>query len=200
MTAIMTLAVIAVVFFVWACLFWILPSALMGMFRNRLWRQRDALMAEIRKGAFQNPEQARWVARHIECYIHLAPQLSPLHIGLMRLSMIGTDLEDPEEPDLNALLPAERGLLEKRLDRFSSTLVSHVLFETPSGWLTVFVGIPIGLCVLLVRRIKRDGHGGTLSDGAKRRVTEGSSELINRKRVPVEPSTPAGFREPARMA
>lgn len=183
MDALLTIAVIAVALFVWVCLFKVIPSALLSMFRYRLWRQRDALAEEIRTGKFEHRKQAEGVLERIECFIRLAGELSPLHIWLMRVSMAGVNVPEPKRLDFSPLAPSERELLEKHLAKLSDALTDHVLFETPSGWMTVIVGVPVGLFVIAVRRIfDRDHYNGNLADGARRRVSEGSFELANRGR------------------
>src|SRR4051794_24687215 len=129
MDVLLTIAVIAVALFVWICLFKVIPSALLSMFRYRLWRQRDELAAEIRAGEFEHRKQAEGVLARIECFIKLAAELSPLHIWLMRGSMVGVDVQEQERLDFSALAVDEHKVLERHLERLSSSLTDHVLFE-----------------------------------------------------------------------
>ncbi|HEY8082849.1 MAG TPA: hypothetical protein VIE64_04745 [Solirubrobacterales bacterium] len=183
MDVLLTIAVTAVALFVWICLFKVIPSALLSMFRYRLWRQRDDLAAEIRRGTFEHRGAAEGVLERIECFIRLAPELSPLHIWLMRGSALGVDLPEPPQLDFDGLSPKERDLLAKHLEKLSDALTGHALFETPSGWITVLLGLPIGLAVIATRRaLNRDHYEGNLAEGARRRVSEGSFELAARGR------------------
>lgn len=184
MSLLLTIAVIAVSLFAWVCLLKIVPDCLLSMFRYRLWRQRDALAAEIRSGVFDNDHAARQLLFRIECYIRLAPQLSPLHIWLMRISMMGVE----SEPwlDLSGLTDEEREFIEVRKRELERTLGNHVLFETPTGWGVVLMTFPIRILISLFRTRSKNGQGKRQrpSDEALRRASQASSELANRVRRP----------------
>lgn len=183
MSLVLTIALVSVTLFSWVCLFKIIPDCLLSMFRYRLWRQRDELADEIREGAFDHDEAAREILHRIECYIRLAPQLSPLHIGLMRLSLIGVEIKDKSWiPDLSALSEAEQKVLLGRLEQLAETIGNHVLLETPTGWATILFGLILLPFALIYERI-RDGHGefGKLVAEARQRASDGSSELAERR-------------------
>lgn len=175
--------VVAVSLFAWLTLFKIIPDCLLSMFRYRLWRQRDELAAEIRNGGYRNDQPARQLLLRIECYIRIAPQLSPLHIALMRLSMMGVE----QEPwlDLRGVTGSELRKLELRLHDLARTLGNHVLFETPTGWGVVLMASPLWALMWVYRRIGRDGTGTRRRslESALRRASEAASELANRVRA-----------------
>lgn len=178
------LAVIGVVLLAWVCIFKIIPDCMLSMFRYRLWRQRDDLAQDIRDGVFQHKEPALEVLGHIECFIRLAPQLSPLHILLMRLSMAGIETERASwKPDYRGLLEAEHHNLDQRLNRLERTIANHVLLETPTGWATVALGLfalPLALGIEILRD-RRAAEPKILIEEARRRASEGSSELAERR-------------------
>lgn len=181
MNTILTIAVLASILFAWICVFYILPSSLMSMFRYRLWEQRDELATEIRNGAFADPHPAECLLARIESFIRQAPHFSALNIGLMRVSAKPVDKASfVDDLHFDDLTTAEREILEKRLLEFYKTVTQHVLLETPSGWLTTMVALPIGVTVLISRRLRHD-PSGTLADGARRRVSQGSLELAQKE-------------------
>jgi hypothetical protein len=183
MSVFLSFIAILVALFAWVCLFRLIPDSLMAMFRHRLWRQRDALAAEIRNGVYFNRAPAERIMRDIEGFIELAPQLSPMHIAMMRASEIG--IAKPESGLRNALAelhPEERSSLEGRMKKVSDLVGNHVLLETPSGWFTLMLA-PLALAVVLFRRLKQKGYGGTLVGGLRRRFSEGASDLACREHL-----------------
>jgi len=179
------LAVLAfsAVLFAWFCLFKVIPDSLMAMFRFRLGKQRDELAVEIHNGAFSNREPAEQVVQDIDGFIELAPQISPLHIGLMRVSEVGIPEPEGEHIRLGELLPEERERLEARMRKIQQLLADHALLETPSGWLTLLIAVPVALVVVLFRRLSDRAYAGTLVGGLRRRFSEGASELACREHL-----------------
>jgi len=174
---------VSIVVAAWIILFKVIPDSLMAMFRFRLWKQRDDLAAELRESRFSEQAPAEKVIELVEAHIVLAAQLSPMHIALMRISELGMPEPTDGYIDLGALPSDERALLERRLERINQLVADHVLLETPSGWLTVVFGIPLAAVVVVFKRLKRNGYGGTLIGGLRRRLSDGSRELTCRERV-----------------
>lgn len=173
----------AAVLFAWFCLFKVIPDALMAMFRFRLGRQRDELALEIHNDAFSDSEAAEQLVQDIEGFIELAPQISPLHIGLMRVSEIGVPEPEAEHIRLDELLPEDRQRLEARIRKIDQLLADHALLETPSGWITLLIAVPVALVVVAFRRLSDGAYAGTLVGGLRRRFSEGASELACREHL-----------------
>jgi hypothetical protein len=183
MSIFLSLLAILIALFTWVCLFKLIPDSLMAMFRFRLWRQRDELAVEVHSGAFSEAEPAKQIMRDIEGFIGLAPQLSPLHIGLMRLSEVGMLESEHGHIDMRKLSAGERDKLEARMRKVSELVADHVLLETPSGWLTLLLGVPFSLLVILFRKLGDATYAGTLIGGLRRRSSEGAAELACREHL-----------------
>jgi hypothetical protein len=181
MSVLLTFVAILVALFAWFCLFKLIPDSLMAMFRHRLWRQRDGIAAEIRNGVYSDAAPAERIMRDIEGFIVLAPQLSPLHIGMMRASEIGISRPQGSRIGLADLRQEERESLEARMVKVSDLVADHAMLETPSGWLTLLFGAPFALVVVLTRRLQQKGYAGTLLGGLRRRFSEGASDLACRE-------------------
>jgi hypothetical protein len=192
MNVLWTIGVVASLLFAWVCLFHIIPSCLMSMFRYRLWRQRDGLAGEIRNGKFANPEQAECLVDLIERFIRLAPQFSAFRIALARESAAISREEPPATDfDLSGLDESEREIFESYREDFFKTVFDHVFFETPSGWLAVASVLLFAPVILLLQLIRRDDHDQwTLTDDARRRVSQGSVELARNGSFLPELATP----------
>jgi hypothetical protein len=183
MSIFLSFIAILIALFAWACLFKLIPDSLMAMFRHRLWRERDALAAEVRSGVYSNAAPAEKIMRDTEGFVELAPQLSPLHLAMMRASEVGISKPEGARIGLADLHPEERERLEARMGKISNLVADHILLETPSGWLTLICGVPVALVVVLFRRLGRDGYGGTLIGGLRRRFSEGASDLACREHL-----------------
>lgn len=183
MSIFLSFIAVLIAVFAWVCLFKLIPDSLMAMFRFRLWRERDELAVEVHRGVFTDSEPAEQIMRDIEGFIELAPQLSPLHIGLMRVSEVGIAELETDHIRLGDLVPEERERLETRMRRVSQLVADHVLLETPSGWLTLLLGVPVAVLVILFRRLNHKGYAGTLVGGLRRRFSEGASELACREHL-----------------
>ena len=188
MTVLATPALIAVALFVWACFFKVIPNCLLSLFRYKLWRQRDELAREIRRGEFEHRKSAEMVLEEIECFIEGAPQLSPLNIGLLYLSARGVVVV-PEDRLILRKLPAdERARLESTLDDFHRSVAMHVLFGTPSGWLVVLLAVPMVPVVLFFRALANEGKQlPRLKADTRERVSQGSLALMSTGHVHHQP-------------
>jgi hypothetical protein len=184
MSVFLAVVAFAAVLFAWFCLFKVIPDSLMAMFRFRLWRERDAIAMEIFEDRYSDPEVAEEIAREVENFIDLAPQLSPLHIGLMRVSEIGmSEHEEDYWRKLNDLEPVEREALEDHMGKINELVANHVMLETPSGWLTLLLGLPIATAVVLFRKVSQKNYAGSLMGGLRRRFSDGSRELACREHL-----------------
>jgi hypothetical protein len=188
MTVLATLALIAVALFVWACLFKVIPNCLLSLFRYKLWRQRDELAQDIRRGEFEHRKSAEMVLEEIECFIEGAPQLSPFNIGLLYLSARGVVVVPEDRLVLRNLPTDERARLESTLDAFHRTVAKHVLFGTPSGWLVVLLAMPAVPVVLFFRALAHEGKQLTrLKADTRERVSQGSLALMSTEHVNHQP-------------
>jgi hypothetical protein len=186
MTLLIAAALIAIMIFSWVCLFKIFPDSLLAMFRFRLWKERDELAREVRKGAYAESKPAEQVVELIGDFIDLAPQLSPLHIGLMRLSEVGMREEHMGIIDLKALSPEERNRLEARLEEVNDLVANHAMLETPSGWGIMILGlpfVPFAMIFLALQKLLKKGYGGSLLGWLRRLFSEGSRELACREHL-----------------
>jgi hypothetical protein len=183
MTVLTTFALIAVALFVWACLFKIIPNCLLSLFRYKLWRQRDELALEIRRDEYEHRESAEMVLEEIECFIEGAPQLSPLNIALLYFCARGVVVVPEDRLILRKLPTDERARLESTLDNFHRAVAKHVLFGTPSGWLTVFLAVPMIPVVLFFRALADEGKQlpqlPRLKADTRERVSQGSLALMS---------------------
>ncbi|HWP32525.1 MAG TPA: hypothetical protein VNL97_02145 [Solirubrobacterales bacterium] len=188
MNVFLSLIAILIAVLSWICLFKVIPDSLLAMFRFRLRRERDELAVEVLSGFYSNPGPAEEVIRDVETFMEIAPQLSPLHILLMRFAEIGTNVRDEHPlPLLDDLAPHEREQLEKRMMRISDRVGDHVLLETPSGWITLILGLPVAIAVVLFKEFRqRNGRNrflATLIGGLRRRFSEGAGELACREHL-----------------
>ncbi len=186
MTLLAGIALVGAMLFSWVCLFKIFPDSLLAMFRFRLWKERDELAREVRLGSYAESKPAEQVVGLIEDFIELAPQLSPLHIGLMRLSELGMREEHVGYIELKELLPDERSRLEARLRKVNDLVANHAMLETPSGWGILIVGlpfVPFAMIFLALRKLLKGGYGGSLLGWLRRLFSEGSRELACREHL-----------------
>ncbi|HEU5253513.1 MAG TPA: hypothetical protein VFU16_09345 [Solirubrobacterales bacterium] len=184
MTVLLALALVGALIFFWVCLFKIFPDSLLAMFRFRLWRERDELAKEVRAEFYAQPEPAEQVVKLIEHYVELAPQLSPLHIVLMRLSELRMQDDHSGYIDLGELEPEERAQLESRMERVNDLLTNHAMLETPSGWGLLLIGlpfVPIAVVVVAIGKVLQKGYGSRFLRWLRRLFSEGSRELACRE-------------------
>lgn len=158
MNALLTLGIAASLLFAWFCLFHIIPSCLLSMFRYRLWRQRDELAAEIRNGSFEQTEAPEDLILLMERFIRFAPEFSAARVTLGRIVEGLSDLPAPEPLfDTTEMVPAEKEKLDAYMAEFNDSVGDHVLLETPSGWAVILLSIvllPILVPLALYRRSK----------------------------------------------
>lgn len=185
MNVLLTLAVIASLMFVYISFVHIVPNALMSIFRQRLWKLRDELAAEVRANKFQNEEPAECMIELIERFIRLAPEFSAARVGLAKLLTRMSHLPRPVPMvSFEGLQGSEEQLLHSYGERFSATITKHILFETPSGW--VFIAVSVVLAPILVPLriwLERDREERPrLSEDVRERVTESAKELARSNR------------------
>lgn len=166
MNVLLTIGLIGALLFAWACVFYVIPSCLMSIFRYRLWRQRDELAADIRNGTFAHDGVPDRLVELIESFIQFAPEFSAARILLARLVEAWSDVPaSPRETlDMSEMLPTEQEHLEEYLTKFNDTVGNHLIFETPSGWLFLLVclllsPILVPLMLYLVERYDGTFHG-----------------------------------------
>ena len=164
MSTVLWLNVVALALFAWACVFKLVPGYALSHHRYELWRLRDQLADDIRHGAFRDQRQPRQVLRLMERSIENLDDMSTLNMLLFRLSARGVPEWSPPW-DLAAANPSDRKELERRIESLENVLVKHALLGTPSGWLSMFVMLPIAIAatsveVLTDRRAIEDRVAG----------------------------------------
>jgi hypothetical protein len=141
-TALLTLILIALALFSWASITKIVPSYATSRYRYRLWRLRDDLSDDIRRGKFDQEDGPRKVLAFIDLAIEDAEDLSALNMILFAWTVVaGQDI--PDEPlELGELSPHDDRLLMERLEAVDSALLAKTLFGSVSGWVITLVLTP----------------------------------------------------------
>lgn len=165
-TAVLTLALLA-----WAGAFKVIPYCALSMFRYRLWRFRDGLADDIRRGSFEDQTQPRIFLRLVETSIENANELSPLNMLLFRLSIVGMR-EPPRQLELNQISSAkDRERLMGKMAAFERMLIRHAFTGTPSGWFVTLGAVPVAIIATLIAQLRGVADGETLIEGAKEYVS-----------------------------
>lgn len=142
MNALLTFNLIGLAIFAWVCVVKIVPSCATSRYRNRLWRLRDTLTDDIRRGEFESPEAARKVVSFMELAIEDADDLTALHVLLFfSMSQEEDFAEDPLE--LGSLSPKDDVALKARLADVEDVFLAQTLWGSVSGWVIAFLLSPI---------------------------------------------------------
>ncbi len=172
MDTVLWLNIVALALFAWACVFRLVPGYALSHHRYELWRLRDELADDIRRGAFSDQRQPRQILRLVERSIESLDDISTLNMLLFRVSLRGVRNWSPPW-DLAAADPADRAQLERQVECLENTLVKHALIGTPSGWLFIIVTLPVAIVVVTIemmvqRRVLPDQTAPTVvSDGRR---------------------------------
>lgn len=142
MTALLTLILVALALFSWVSITKIVPSYATSRYRYRLWRLRDDLSDDIRRGRFDQEDGPRKVLALIDLAIEDAEDLSALNMILFAWTVVAGQ-EIPDDPlELGELSPQDDRLLMERLEAVDSALLAKTLFGSVSGWVITLVLTP----------------------------------------------------------
>lgn len=173
MTAVLTIAVIAIAGFAWLCLTNVIPSCCTSLFRYRLWQLRDEVFDEIYVGTFDDSEQPERLVDLLEVAIAQSHEVTVFRLLLMRWS--NRNLPQASRSDVypfESLTEHDKPLMKQRLDRFESIIIRHVAFGSPSGWIAIAILAPMAGIAVIFDRLRGDRGGGSIVQDAKEDLRE----------------------------
>jgi hypothetical protein len=159
MNALLTIVIVALALFAWACVFTVVPGCALSRSRYRLWRLRDRLVDAILDDTFEDPVEPQRFLLFVERSITCLPEMSALDLALFMFSSRGIVLTSVLPWDLDRMKASDRAALEPMVWEVKLTVLKHLFTGTPSGWCCLVVLAPILLPVVLYARLggKRDG-------------------------------------------
>jgi|SwirhirootsSR3_FD_contig_31_16816623_length_1041_multi_11_in_0_out_0_2 hypothetical protein len=163
MNALLTINLILLFLGAWFSITKVVPACATSRYRYRLWRQRDTLADEIRKGKFHNPDSARKVLTLVDLAIEDAEDVSALNFALF--TWVFRKEELPRDPlGLGGLTNYDRACLDDHLEQVQSALLSKTLLGSVSGWLITAAVFPF----VLAAAVRHSGRPKVLQRASDR--------------------------------
>lgn len=151
-----------------ASLFYLFPHTALSVYRHKLWRLRDEIHGDIRRGVIPSGPAADDLIGGVERTIRWAKQMSFANLvifGVLGKDDAAVDARFNEmESRIEALPPRCKHVVRNYQYKFARITLNHVLFFTPSGWFATVVSLPfLPFMYLWARRearkaVRREGE------------------------------------------
>lgn len=150
----------------WTAILVVVPANLQAMLRHRLWQQRDQIYDDMRTGALPVTPTTRGLLVATEAAIANTREVSfgniVTSLSLRKRVPTHAETEAAIRDAMADWSPAERDLFWNRSGSLGRSLMIHMLFGTPSGWLAlpfVVVLLAVLMLVTMAQRFVRKLRG-----------------------------------------